>query len=78
MSQKKNQAQGIGVCSAEVGSATIAMKAQRTLEQYKIQSSVSKTTTSRGCVYTINFLCMHRENAENILKSHGIRIRGYL
>ena len=68
----------MGVCSAIIGSSTLAIKAQKTLTREGIQSSVNKSTTASGCVYTINFSCLLRETAEEALKSQGIRIKGYL
>lgn len=78
MAQSKSHSQSIGVCSAVIGSSALATRAKRTLEQYKIQATVSKATSQDGCVYIVNFPCVQRMSAEDILKSHGIKIKGYL
>ena len=78
MSQKKEINLSIGVCSIILGSSAISMKAKRLLEQNGISATVKKATTRDGCVYTVNLLCAVKSQAESILRSHGIQIKGYL
>ena len=78
MSHNKQAMTGIGMCSLIIGSSTLAIKAQKALTRNGISASVSKSTTSVGCVYTVNFSCVFRAAAEEILNSQGIKIKGYL
>ena len=78
MSQKKEMSLPLGVCSMILGSSALAMKAKRLLEASGISATVKKATTSDGCVYTLNILCATRHEAEYILSSGGIKIKGYL
>ena len=64
-------------CSAEIGSMTQAIKAQRALADSAIPAEVIKNTSKmgRGCVYGLSFSCAQRENVENIFGRYGIRVR---
>ena len=78
MNQKRSYGAALGTCSAVIGSSANAMKAQKLLERANVQASVGKSTTASGCVYVINFPCIYKEKAEELLRLGGIRIKGFL
>ncbi len=78
MSQKKSINGSVGVCSANVGSHTAAIRAGRALATHKIQSEISRTTTASGCSYIVSFPCVYKSRAEEIMQEGGIRLIGYL
>ena len=65
-------------CSAELGSVTAAMKAQRALAEAAIQSTVIKTETSSrrsGCTYGIRFSCLQERNIRTVLEAAHIPVK---
>ena len=57
-------------CSAEIGSVTEAMKAQKVLADAAIPSEIIKKEGSsrhRGCVFGIGFSCAQQNNVRTIL-----------
>ena len=57
-------------CSAEIGSVTEAMKAQKVLAAAAIPSEIIKkegTSRHRGCVFGIGFSCAQKNNVRSIL-----------
>lgn len=64
-------------CVAEIGSMTQSMRAQRILAESAIPTTVIKTNSSsnRGCVYGLSFICAQGENVEHILMSAGVKVR---
>lgn len=72
--------EGAGSCSAELGSMTYAMKAQRALSDAAIPSAVYKTDSSpsrRGCSYGIRFSCAQEKNARRILERARISVKAW-
>ena len=62
-------------CSAEIGSVTEAMNAQRILAAAAIPSEIIKKEGSsrrRGCVFGIEFSCAQQNNVRTILGSAKI------
>ena len=62
-------------CSAEIGSVTEAMKAQKVLAAAAIPSEIIKKEGSsrrRGCVFGIEFSCAQQNNVRTILGSARI------
>lgn len=66
-------------CSAELGSVTEAMKAQRVLAAAAIPSEIIKNEGARrrGCVFGIGFSCAQANNVRTILSSAKIYPRGW-
>lgn len=66
-------------CFAELGSATIAMKARSVLGAAAIPSEVIKMQSSsrRGCVYGISFSCHQRNNVQTVLTNSRITVRRF-
>jgi len=64
-------------CSAELGSVTAAMKAQRALAEAAIQSTVIKSESSRrsGCSYGIRFSCLQERNVRTVLETAHIPVK---
>lgn len=65
-------------CSAELGSMTYALKAQKVLAGAVIPCSVIKFEASasrRGCVYGIRFSCEQAKNVQRILASAHIAVK---
>ena len=65
-------------CSAELGSVTYAMKAQKTLAAAAIPSTVIRSESSssrRGCTYGIRFSCPQTNNVRTILESARIPVK---
>lgn len=64
-------------CFAELGSVTMAMKAQKALAAAAIPSSVVKTESSsrRGCSYGIRFSCNQWSNVRTVLFGAGITVK---
>ena len=65
-------------CSAELGSMTQAMKAQKALAAAAIPSTVVKSDSSssgRGCSYGIRFSCGQEQNVRTVLKNARIGIK---
>ena len=66
-------------CSAELGSVTEAMKAQRVLAAAAIPSEIirSEGGRHRGCVFGIGFSCAQTNNVRAVLSSARITPRGW-
>ncbi len=64
-------------CSAELGSVTAAMKAQRALATAAIPSAVVKIESSsrRGCTYGIRFSCNQLGNVRTVLSAARISVK---
>ena len=62
-------------CSAEIGSVTEAMRAQKILASAAIPSEIIKKESSsrnRGCIFGIGFSCSQQNNVRAILGSKKI------
>lgn len=69
------------VCTAVIGSMTMAMKAQAALSEAAIRSSIAKISsgeTHNGCAYGVDFPCTQSSNVRTVLSHAGIRVRQYL
>ena len=68
-----------GMCVAEIGSMTQAMRAQKLLSELAIPSTVQKAQSSsgRGCAYGLYISCAQKENAEMIFSREGVKIRSW-
>ena len=69
------------VCTAVVGSMTLAMKAQAALSEAAIRSGIAKISSSdthNGCAYGVDFPCTQSANVRMVLSHAGIRVRQYL
>ena len=65
-------------CFAELGSMTLAMKAQSALAKAAIPSNVIKSESSssrRGCVYGISFSCEQEKNVRTVLSAARITVK---
>ncbi len=65
-------------CSAELGSVTYAMKAQKALAAAAIPSTVIKSESSslrHGCSYGIRFSCLQENNVRSVLKAARIPVK---
>ena len=65
-------------CSAELGSLTYAMKAQKALAAAAIPSTVVKSESSssrRGCTYGIRFSCQQEQNVRTVLGGARIGVK---
>ena len=64
-------------CQAEIGSMTVAMKAQKALSTAAIPSAVVKIESSsrRGCSYGIRFSCNQLGNVRTVLAAARIPVR---
>ncbi len=70
-----------GICTAVIGSMTLAMKAQAVLAEAAIRVSIIKISSSDargGCAYGVDFPCTQSANVRQILTRAGIRVRQYL
>ncbi|MBE6632709.1 MAG: DUF3343 domain-containing protein [Ruminococcaceae bacterium] len=68
-----------GTCNAVIGSVTQAMRAQRLLVGGKVMARVIKASpkeTGRGCAYAVTYPCQQADEARELLRRGGIRIRG--
>lgn len=64
------------MCVASLKSMTIAIKAQRALNEKLINSEIinlEPSMTRKGCAYGIKFSCMDLNLVENALKSKRIK-----
>ena len=69
------------ICTASIGSTTLAMKAQKALGTEAIVSSVIKINSSRthrGCAYGVSFDCSQEANVRRILTRAGIPVKEFL
>ena len=66
-------------CSAELGSVTEAMKAQRVLAAAAIPTEVIKVEGARrrGCVFGIGFSCAQSNNVRAVLSAARINPRSW-
>lgn len=65
-------------CCAVIGSVTYALKGQRLLASYNIDSKVTKVRsagTSGGCAYGLEFDCMHTDNVASLLRRGDVQYR---
>lgn len=66
-------------CFADLGSLTLALKAQKLLGAAAIPSAVIKNSsssrTNKGCSYGLRFSCSQSENVKKVLTDGGIRVR---
>ena len=71
-----------GGCQMDIGSLTLAMKAQKTLGNAAIPSTVVKTESSskggRGCSYGLKLSCSQTENAKTVVAHEGIRVKRWI
>ncbi len=68
-------------CSADLGSVTAAMKAQRALAEAAIQSTVIKSESSSrrsGCTYGIRFSCLQGRNVRAVLEAAHIPVKQWI
>ena len=68
-------------CSAELGSVTAAMKAQRALAEAAIQSTVIKSESAShrsGCTYGIQFSCLQVRNVRTVLEAAHIPVKQWI
>ena len=66
------------ICSAEIGSVTQALGAQKALAAAAIPAKVIKKESAsrqKGCVYGLEISCRQFENARAILESAKIPVR---
>lgn len=65
-------------CRVELGSMTLALKAQKILGAAAIPSTVIKLSAEgrgRGCSYGLRFSCAQRRNLFSLLENERIRVR---
>ncbi len=68
-------------CTAYIGSATQAMKAQKILSEAAVMSHVLKIPSSksrRGCGYGVSFDCTQLGNVKTILEKNNITVKEFL
>lgn len=68
-------------CVAYIGTNTLAMKAQSSLNSAAILSGVVKVNSSktrRGCAYGVKFDCSQKANVKAILARDGITVKEFL
>ena len=68
------------ICSAEIGSVTQALGAQKALAASAIPAKVIKkesTSRQKGCVYGLEISCRQLENARAVLESARIPVRAW-
>lgn len=68
------------ICSAEIGSVTQALGAQKALAAAAIPAKVIKKESAarqKGCVYGLEISCRQLENARAILESAKIPVRAW-
>jgi hypothetical protein len=68
-----------GECIAEVGSLTLALKAQKALGRAAISSTVVKNNSyssgSKGCTYGLRFSRAQKGNVETVFDNEGIKVK---
>ena len=68
-------------CRADIGSLTLALRAQKALAVAAIPTTVIKIEKNessfgaRGCSYGLSFSCAQGENLKRVLDYEGIRVR---
>ena len=68
------------ICSADIGSVTEAMKAQRVLATAAIPSEIIKNDRNprgRGCIFGIEFSCSQKNNVRAVLDAARIRPKAW-
>ena len=68
------------ICSAEIGSVTAAMKAERALSAAAIPCEVIKKESKargRGCVFGIEFSCAQANNVRTVLGAARINPKNW-
>ena len=66
------------VCFAELGSVSLAMRAEEALAKAAIPSHVLKSEASssrRGCVWGIRFSCEQTNNVRRVLEASRISVK---
>lgn len=80
-SQNRRTPERGGNCFAELGSLTLAMKAQEALAAAAIPASVEKkekteaAASGRGCSYGIRFSCLQENNVRAVLSAARISVK---
>ncbi len=71
--------QPTGNCQIELGSMTVAMKAQTVLSHAAIPSTVIKLESSsrRGCSYGLSFSCLQENNVRAVLSTNRISVKSW-
>ncbi len=71
-----------GGCRIDIGSLTLALKAQKALSSAAIPSTVVKNDSSsksgRGCSYGLKLSCTQMTNAERVIAHEGIRVKRWI
>ena len=71
-----------GGCQIDIGSLTLALKAQKALGNAAIPSTVVKNDSSsrggRGCSYGLRLSCAQMANAERVIAHEGIRVKRWI
>ncbi len=73
--------QTTGLCTAVIGSMTLAIKAQNVLADAAIRANLTKISsgeTHGGCAYGVDFPCAQSANVRMILSRADVRVRRYL
>ena len=68
-------------CTIDIGSLTVALKAQKALAGAAISSTVVKNDSSfgsRGCSYGLRLSCEQKVNAERVFSHEGIRVKKWI
>lgn len=66
------------ICTATLGSVTLAMKARRALNAQGLPCNVTKISdkgSARGCVYGIEYPCEISGNVQRVLSASSIQIQ---
>lgn len=64
------------MCVASLKSITVALKAQKALDEAYIDCEIIKLEpymTKKGCAYGIKFDCMNVYSVENVLKENRVK-----
>ncbi len=80
-SDTESPSYGGGICTAVIGSMTLAMKAQTVLSEAAIRTGITKISsgqTHNGCAYGVDFPCTQSANVRAVLQEAGVRVRQYL
>ncbi len=64
-----------GMCQANLGSVTYAMKAQKLLHAAAIPANITKNEGAHGCSYALNFSCAQLNNVKTVFANEGIRVK---
>lgn len=65
-------------CCAVIGSVTYALKGQRMLSSYNIDSKIVKVRSAGipgGCAYGLEFDCMNTDSIATLLRRGDIQIK---